>query len=291
MDSHALKLFLSLARNLHFGRASVECHVSPSALSRSIQRLETQVGHKLLLRDNRSVSLTREGELFRTFASETLEHLDAVLQQMSATKGQLSGKISIFASVTAAQSFLPTVLTRFRSTYPDIHIQLETGYAVDAMQQLQQGIDVVVTSLDKSDDNNLVQRIIMSIPVVTVAPAIDCDVSRLVERKVIKWEEVPLILPKTGRSRSDIDQWLREQQISAAVYSEVDGNEAVMSMVALGCGVGFIPRLVVEKSPLQSQVQLIKSGPDLADFHVGFCVQRKKLTLSRQVKAFWETID
>jgi LysR family positive regulator for ilvC len=245
MDSHALKLFLSLARNLHFGRASVECHVSPSALSRSIQRLETQIGHKLLLRDNRSVSLTREGELFRTFASETLEHLDAVLEQMGASKGQLAGRISIFASVTAAQSFLPTVLSRFRSTYPDIHIQLETGYAVDAIQRLQQGIDVVVTSLDKSDDGNLVQRIIMSIPV---------------------------------------------KQISATVYSEVDGNEAVMSMVALGCGVGFIPRLVVEKSPLQSQVQSVKTGPDLADFHVGFCVQRKRLNMSPQVKAFWETI-
>jgi LysR family positive regulator for ilvC len=291
VDFQSMKLFLSLARNLHFGRSSAECHVSPSALSRSIQRLEEQVGHQLVLRDNRSVALTREGELFRAFASETLERWHSTQQLMSTRSGRLSGHISLFASVTATQSFLPTVLSRFRRTHPDIHIQLETGYAVDALQRLQEGIDVVVTSLDNRDDRNLAKRIIMSIPVVTIAPVVDCEVSRLVEKGQIDWSGIPLILPKSGSSRRDIDQWLLDLRVSPNIYSEVDGNEAVMSMVALGCGVGFIPRLVVEKSPLQAQVQIIKSGPDLNEFHVGFCARKKRLAMSPLVKAFWESID
>ncbi|MGS7332921.1 LysR family transcriptional regulator, partial [Enterobacter kobei] len=47
MDSHSLRLFLSLADNLHFGRTSREQHVSPSALSRSIKQLEDELGATL----------------------------------------------------------------------------------------------------------------------------------------------------------------------------------------------------------------------------------------------------
>ena len=61
MDYEELRLFLHLSRSLHFGRTSRECHVSPSALSRTIQRLETEVGQPLFTRDRRSVELLPAG--------------------------------------------------------------------------------------------------------------------------------------------------------------------------------------------------------------------------------------
>ncbi len=73
MDSHSLKLFLSLADNLHFGKTSREQHVSPSALSRSIKQLEDELGAPLFVRDSRSVQLTREGQQFREYASEAMK--------------------------------------------------------------------------------------------------------------------------------------------------------------------------------------------------------------------------
>ena len=58
MNLETLQLFLHLSRTLHFGRTSQECSVSPSALSRSIARLEEELGTRLLTRDNRSATLT-----------------------------------------------------------------------------------------------------------------------------------------------------------------------------------------------------------------------------------------
>ena len=58
MDLRDLKLFLHLAESCHFGRTARAMHVSPSTLSRQIQRLEEDVGHALFLRDNRTVTLT-----------------------------------------------------------------------------------------------------------------------------------------------------------------------------------------------------------------------------------------
>jgi len=72
MDPRSLELFLHLARTLHFGKTSRECHVSPSALSRTIQRMEAELGSELFARDRRSVELTPAGGVFETYASETL---------------------------------------------------------------------------------------------------------------------------------------------------------------------------------------------------------------------------
>ena len=72
MDIRALEHFLTLAETLHFGRTSRLCHISPSALSRSIRQLEQEVGTTLLYRDNRRVSLTREGERFRDYARQAV---------------------------------------------------------------------------------------------------------------------------------------------------------------------------------------------------------------------------
>ncbi len=60
MDFHALKLFLHLSSSLHFGKTAASCHISPSALSRTIQRIENELGQTLLFRDQRSVSLSLE---------------------------------------------------------------------------------------------------------------------------------------------------------------------------------------------------------------------------------------
>ena len=68
MDFNELRLFNHLAGTLHYGKTSRACNISPSALSRTIVRLEEEVGHKLFYRDNRSVELTDTGKIDRLFS-------------------------------------------------------------------------------------------------------------------------------------------------------------------------------------------------------------------------------
>ena len=72
MDISSLILFITLSRNLHFGKTSEEMHMSPSAVSRALQRIEDQLGHPLLVRDNRSAQLTEEGQVFLEYALENV---------------------------------------------------------------------------------------------------------------------------------------------------------------------------------------------------------------------------
>ena len=110
MDILQLRLFTSLCRNLHFGNAGLENHMSPSAVSRNIQRLEDAVGYKLFLRDNRSVSLTEQGEVFHRYAMDVLDRWDGLKQELGQSEGELRGRLTLFSSVTASQSILPNVL-------------------------------------------------------------------------------------------------------------------------------------------------------------------------------------
>ena len=75
-----MSLFQHLAGSLHFGKTAAANHVSPSTLSRAIQRLEEQLGSQLLIRDNRSVVLTREGQQFLNYVDQQIDQFELLKQ-------------------------------------------------------------------------------------------------------------------------------------------------------------------------------------------------------------------
>ncbi len=111
-------------------------HVSPSTLSRQIQRLEEDLGQPLFVRDNRTVTLTEAGEELRLFAQQTLLQYQQLRHAIDQQGPSLSGELHIFCSVTAAYSHLPPILDRFRAAHPSVEIKLSTGDAADAMEKL-----------------------------------------------------------------------------------------------------------------------------------------------------------
>jgi LysR family positive regulator for ilvC len=294
MDYHSLRLFLHLSRTLHFLRTSQECHVSPSALSRAIQRLERNAGWPLLERDRRTVRLTPEGARFAAHARDTLERWEELQRDLRGRAEAVAGTIAIFASVTAAQSFLPEVLSGFRQRYPEIHIQLETGYAADALVMLAEGrVDVTVAALPPRVPRALVARVLLHTPLIFVAPNAPCEVERLCRQRPLPWDEMPVVLPSAGLARESADRWFKRHRIRPRVYGQVPGSEAMLALVSLGCAVGIVPRIVLDKSPLRANVRVLPIGPaadDLGEFRVGVCTQRRKLA-SPLVRAFWDSIE
>jgi LysR family positive regulator for ilvC len=290
MDHDALRLFLHLARTLRFLQTSRESHISPSALSRAIQRLELEVGCRLFERDRRTVRLTPEGARFVEHARDAVERWEAVTRELRGRSTALEGTISIFASVTACQSFLPGMLSGFRQRFPDIHIRLETGYAADALEMLAEGrVDVTVAALPDRIPAPLIARVLLHTPLVLVAPSSPCEVQRQVARRPLPWAELPIVLPASGLARASADRWFRRKRITPRIYGEVSGSEAILSLVSLGCGAGIVPRIVMDKSPLRAQVKALEVEPDIGEFRVGVCTQRRKLQ-SPLVKAFWDSL-
>jgi LysR family transcriptional regulator, positive regulator for ilvC len=276
-----LRLFLHLAGSLRFARTSEACHVSPSALSRSIARLERQVGHTLFERDHRSVALTPYGSRFADFVGDVLEGWDRF---RAAEEGddEVGGTLSLHCTVTASQSILPDVLHDFRRRHPSVHLELSTGDAADALARLDQGTDVAVAVLPARPPAGIRTHVIARTPLVPVAWA-----RALPDR--IEWERTPFVLPSTGTVRALIDGWFRRHGRRPVVGEEAHGHEAVLSLVTLGCGIGIVPELVVAKSPLAADLVVLRARPKLPEVQIAVCTLATSMRRPA-VRAFWETL-
>ncbi|MFV8808740.1 LysR substrate-binding domain-containing protein, partial [Yersinia enterocolitica] len=127
------------------------------------------------------------------------------------------------------------------------------------------------------------------IPLVLIAPALPCAVRSQVSVDQPDWATIPFILPEHGPSRKRIDLWFRRQRITnPLIYATVSGHEAIVSMVALGCGVALIPSVVVDNSPepVRNRISLLDDVSLVEPFELGVCVQKKRLS-EPLIEAFW----
>ena len=292
MDIRELEIFLTVAEKLHFGRASQACNLSPSALTRTIQRLEEQLEQPLFLRDNRTVTLSPAGERLKEYARISIQEWRSFRSSLK-NEQAVAGTLSIYASITAVYGLLPQLLESYRGLYPDVQLDLRTGAAEQAVAQVQSGeIDLAVAALpDRDRQRSSIEFLPMvTIPLIFIAPKQPGSATTPDKWGSLDLSRAPLVLPQTGVSRRRIDQWLKEHRITPNITSEVSGNEAIIAMVRLGCGVGIVPQLVLERSPFRDEVSIVEKAPRLDPYLVGLCSIKRNLQRP-SVRAFWELAE
>jgi len=273
MDFKSLRLFADLANSLHFGKTAEKNHVSPSTLSRAIQRMEQELGCDLLHRDNRTVVLTEAGQKFKVFAETQLEQWQVMQLSLKQQQVKLTGKLHVFCSVTAAYSHLPAMLDKFRQLHPLVEIVLTTGDASDALTQLKQrAVDIAIAAKPEKLSPSMHFHRLADIPLQLIAPSQKSHVSQILEQSTVDWSSVPFILPEHGPVRLRFDRWFRRfYHGKPNIYATVSGHEALVSMVALGCGIGFAPEVVIDNSPVKERVTVLDNVGEISPFELGVC--------------------
>lgn len=289
MDFQSLKLFLDLAQSRSFIRTAEKNYMSASTLTRHIQRMEEEIEQPLLVRDNRQVHLTEAGEKFLEFAKQSWADWQAMKNALSPHQGELEGELQLFCSVTAAYSHLPSILEKFRQRYPKVEIKLITGdpaHAVSSVHSLQ--ADISLAGKPNNLPNNIEFQHIDDITLSLIIPRVACAATQLLQQNPIDWQNMPFILPLEGSARQRIEAWFKSQKIKEPkIYATVAGHEAIVPMVALGCGVALLPDVVIKHSPVANQVSYLNLNKPIEPFELGICVQTKRLQ-EPIIKAFWE---
>ncbi|HZX02618.1 LysR substrate-binding domain-containing protein, partial [Kribbella sp.] len=313
MEQRELELFLHLGRSLNYGRTSLECHVSAATLTRTIQRLEVRVGARLLDRGPRGVMLTAEGRRFTAYAEKALA-LWADYRAASEEPADLTGELRIFATVTACQTLLPNLLRPLREQHPQIRLDIRTGDAATALARLDEGeVDAAVAGIPPRLPQTLITRTVAVTDLVLVqsrntppgtpptgpsaGPPATPPTGSLGSPPAgspaapptgplgsqpagapgpsAAWIGGPFVVPARGLVREGAFRWFRGMGVRPTIAAEPDGHEALLALVALGCGVGVVPRLVLESSAVRDQLEELPA--DLDPLTIGLCARRADL--------------
>jgi DNA-binding transcriptional LysR family regulator len=143
MELRQLRYFVTLAEELHFGRAAEREHIVQSALSQQVQRLERELGVRLLERSTHHVALTASGVVFLVEARQILAHVDRAAQAARSTAGAAAPlRVAI---IDSSYDSMPQILHEVQARYPGLVInQVEASVPQQYQQLLDGRLDVGV---------------------------------------------------------------------------------------------------------------------------------------------------
>lgn len=139
LSGRLIDAFLALEETRRFAVAAERCHVSPSAFSQMIGRLEQQVGARLFDRTTRTVSLTPEGEVFAEGAHRIATEIRGTVEELRDRAQRRTGRVSVAAPPSLAADWLPRQMALFRQTHPGIALRLADVVADRCMDLVRRG--------------------------------------------------------------------------------------------------------------------------------------------------------
>ncbi|WP_156466465.1 LysR family transcriptional regulator [Rhizobium sp. Leaf306] len=213
--------------------------ISPSAVSKSIQRLEKQLGVSLFARTTRSLTLTPEGRDLHERALRLLHDAEEIEQAAKAARTEPAGTLRIAASLPIGLHVIAPVLPQFRRLHPKVNIDLRlSDHMVDLIEG---GFDVAVRIGDLADSRLLSRRLLphrlccYASPEYLAGRGPPTHPDQLAEH-----ETVSLRYQSSGQ----LFRWPfrvgdREVEIVPSSGIIVDASEAVLATIAAGSGIGM----------------------------------------------------
>jgi len=153
-----------------------------------------------------------------------------------------------------------------------VDIRLITGdpaLSIEKIKQKQCDLAIAIHTPDLPTD--LYFSPLDNVPLVLIAPR----EWRLTQLAQINWTQHQVIMPEHGPTRRIAYHWFAEHGVRPNVYASVGGNEAIVSMVALECGIGFVPKVVLDHSSMASLVTQI-AVEDIEPYALGLCCLQDK---------------
>lgn len=234
MEWQQLEYFRVVAKIEHFRKSAELLAVSQPALSRSIHKLEEELGVTLFERTGRSVQLNKFGRLFLKRVENGLNEISIGIQEINQLKNPYTGNVSLAFLQTLGITILPEIISNFNKQYPHVEIQLYQNKTLNSIQQLlNREVDLCLISSFEENPN------------ITWHPLMD--------------EELFLYVPANHRFASK----------SSVVLSELSDDNFIGFKKGLGMrGVinnfcekaGFTPRIKFEGEDVSTLAGLVSSG-------------------------------
>ena len=243
MELRHMRCFATLAEELHFGRAAAALSMAQPALSVQIQTLEKELGVQLLIRSTRRVQLTKAGEIFYERCIRILREVENSSAVVRAVAGKNVDRITIGTIYPATFGVLPLFLSKIGKRFPDIEIHISSGSTDAIVRDLEKGrinLGFIrpfenIGSLRWQKIAN--ERYLLAVPTESpLATAQTITMSDLKRERIISFSRSNLSYTEKYFS----EQFRKHDLVDHVAYS-CDDTLSMVSLVAAGIGVGFVP--------------------------------------------------
>ncbi|GAA2480379.1 LysR family transcriptional regulator [Streptomyces thermolineatus] len=260
MNLERLRTLHAIAVHGSVGAAADVLHVTTSAVSQQMGKLERETGQQLLARNGRGVRLTDAGRLLAGHAARILSQVELAHSDLEAHRGAAVGEVVMGVFPTAARGLLPQVLVELRREHPQLRPRLRETEPEEALTRLQRGdLDVAVV-LDWYNrplalPGDLAKAPLLDDPADVVVPADH----RLAGRADVALEELADDEWISWPSGEFCHDWLlftlRSKGIEPRVQHAAAEHHTQLALVAAGLGVVVAPRL--GRGPLPDGVRVL----------------------------------
>ena len=241
MEIDQLRHFLKVAEMANFTKAAQVVGLSQPALSRSIARLEEELGQPILDRQTRQVVLTEAGELLAERAKQIIALADDTRAQIT-DDGQ-TGRIRLASIPTIAPYFLPGLLREFSNAHSKATVLVREDTTANLLHMLAEGeIDIAI--LARPIDMKYLQVTdLFEEELLLVLPA----GHSLAQKKTVRVEDIdkePFVLLGEAHCLTDnIVSFCRQKSFFPVTIERTSQIVTIQELVALGHGISMVPAM------------------------------------------------
>jgi DNA-binding transcriptional LysR family regulator len=247
MELKHLTSFISVAEQLSFVRAATELHISQPALTGQIQKLEAELGVRLLFRNHRQVKLTDAGTVFLAESRAVLARSRlAADRAQRAAKGEI-GRLRLGFVSSAALEIVPGIVVGFRKKYPQVAFDLtNVRTSTQVKSLLNRSIDIGFLRLPLSNDELRITTIHRE-PFVVVLPQ-DHVLAKARQVRIAELQNEKFIAYGRRWAPGFYDSIVRlchAAGFTPDIVQETGEMYTAISLVAAGSGIAILPQSVV----------------------------------------------
>lgn len=267
---------LVLGRTLNFRQAAAQLHLSQSALSTQIQRIEEALGVRLFDRTTRTVRLTAAGEVFMQQAAALQVAFRDAIAAVSGIASAEHGQVSVAALPSLAARLLPRVLMAYRQAHPQVALKVRDTLSGPAFDLVRAGdVDFALTAADPQHAD-LHYQPLMSDSFLLLIP----EGHPLARGKgPLRWADtagaahVSMVHPSSVRQYTE---WaFLQNRIRFTPAFEAEHLTTIVAMVECGFGVAALPEIAAGAVAQNGIVQRPLTGP-VAERSIGLVTARNR---------------
>ena len=264
MSIRVLRTLIAVEENGTFSAAADAVFVTHAAVSQQMKTLEEEWGIKIFDRTKRTPVLTPLGRALVGKAREVVAAYDGLVPSVLGDDG-LRGKLMLGAVPTTLIGLAPIAIAMLKQQFPDLHVSVQPGLTNELLHQVERGsLDAAIISKP-----NLLPRRLNWNQIATEPMQLLASTETESDDPVYLLKNNPFIrFSRNAVVGTMIEKWLQSKKIDVNDTMELEGLDAISSMVRCNLGVSIAPRSCV---PAMSQPLLkrLSLGPDAPERQLG----------------------